>query len=91
MATCKIVMHIYTVFYQCVKWYRNCWKLMHLTAEEECILVEEKNCFVNCNLYLESDKVAQVLRQAQIVIEGMKLSDITFVRTNSVDWSFGMA
>ena len=46
---------------------------------------------VTCNLNLPSDKVTQVLRQALIVIEDMKLNDITFVHTNSFDWSFGMA
>ena len=39
----------------------------------------------------ENDEVAQVLRQAQIVIEDMKLNDVTFLLTNSIDWSFGMA
>ena len=52
---------------------------------------KQKNFSVTCNLNTKANQVAQVLRQAQIMIEDMKLNDITFVLTNKLDWSFGMA
>ena len=58
--------------------------LIKITAGEgKCIIVEVKNFLVTCNLNLQTDKVAQVLRQAQIVIEDMKLNDVTFSASNS--------
>ena len=58
-------------------------------GEGKCIIVEVI-FFVTCNLNYPTDEVAQVLRQAQIVIEDTKLNDVIFVLTNSLDWSFGM-
>ena len=60
-------------------------------GEEKCIIVEVKNVLAACDLNIQCNKVAQVLRQAQIIIQDMKLNDVTFVLTNSIDWSFWMA
>ena len=60
-------------------------------GEEKCIIVEVKNVLVACDLNIQCNEVAQVLRQAQIIIQDMNLNDVTFVLTNSTDWSFGMA
>ena len=60
-------------------------------GEEKCIIVEVKNVLVACNLNIQCNEVAQVLRQAQIIIQDMKLINVTFVLTNSTDWYFEMA
>ena len=53
-------------------------------GQGKCIIVEVI-FFVTYNLNLKSNEVAQVLRQAQIAIEDIKLNDIIFVLTNSLD------
>ena len=60
-------------------------------GKEKCIIVEVKNVLVACDLNIQCNEVAQVLRQAHIIIQDIKLNDITFVLTNSTDWSFGIA
>ena len=46
--------------------------------------------YIHLNLE-DNDEVPQVLRQAQIAIKDIKQNDITFLLTNSVDWSFRLA
>ena len=77
----------------CLDWFKRPSDfLIKITdGEEKCIIVEVKNVLVACDLNIQCNKVAQVLRQAQIIIQDMKLNDVTFVLTNSIDWSFWMA
>ncbi len=37
------------------------------------------------------NEVAQVLREAQIAIQDKNINEVTFILTNSIDWSFGLA
>lgn len=50
-----------------------------------------KKTDISCNLLLHSDNVAQVLREAHIVLQNRETTSLTFVLTNSIDWSFGVA
>ena len=73
-----------------MKWNRNCWKAMHLKDFLQ-FWFPFNYCWWRKVYCTKTNQVAQVLRQAQIMIEDMKLNDVTFVLTNTLDWSFGMA
>lgn len=56
------------------------------------LIVEVKKMTINAEIYPGSDSVAQVLREAHIILcEGGKVSELPFILTNSSIWGFGKA
>ena len=56
------------------------------------VIIEVKRFDVNCNLTLQTKEVAQILREVQIWLnQNQDEESVTFLLTNSLDWSFGMA
>ena len=66
--------------------------LINVIHPNKLMIIEVKKFSVTCNLSLPSNEVAQVLREVQILMGNHKhRSSVTFVLTNSMDWSFGVA
>ena len=63
-----------------------------ITNGTKCVIIKVKRFDIVCSLRQTSDQVAQVLREAHILLMEQKhLSSLLFVLTNSVQWSFGVA
>ena len=66
--------------------------LINISNGTKCVIIEVKRIGIQCSLRQETDEVAQVLREAHILLMEQKhLSSLLFVLTNSVQWSFGVA
>ena len=66
--------------------------LINISNGMKCVIIEVKRIDITCNLRRPTDQVAQVLREAHILLMEQKhLSSLLFVLTNSTAWSFGVA
>ena len=66
--------------------------LIKVSNGTKCVIIEVKRSDMACNLRQTHDQVAQVLREAHILLMEQKhLSSLLFVLTNSTAWSFGVA
>ena len=58
---------------------------------DKCLLVEVKKFRINTSILLPTVESAQVLREAHIYLQEKRCSNLAFILTNSIRWSFGIA
>ena len=65
--------------------------LIEISNGDKCLLIEVKKMHTTTSILLPAVETAQVLREAHIYLQEKRCSNLPFILTNSIRWSFGIA
>ena len=65
--------------------------LIEIANGDKCLLVEVKKIRITTDILVPTVETAQVLREAHIYLQEKRCSNLSFILTNSIRWSFGIA
>ena len=65
--------------------------LIEIINGDKCLLVKVKKMRITTCILVPTVETAQVLREAHIYLQEKRCSNLPFILTNSVHWSFGIA